>query len=68
MKTKTATRPSATAPARFQKFGKDYPDVMKAYEALATPLTYAVVRYVKRKEGIDAYDRQVSLNPFAFGR
>ncbi len=36
MKTKTATRPSATAPARFQKFGKDYPDVMKAYEALAT--------------------------------
>ena len=42
--------------------------VKVAYEALATPLTYAVVRYVKRKEGIDAYDRQVSLNPFAFGR
>ncbi len=40
--------------------------VKVAYETLATPLTYVVVAYVKKKEGIDAYDRQVSLNPFAF--
>ncbi|MBI4312247.1 MAG: queuosine precursor transporter [Chloroflexi bacterium] len=39
--------------------------VKVAYEALATPLTYAVVTYVKRKEGMDVYDRQASLNPFA---
>ena len=38
------------------------------YEAAATPLTYAVVTYLKRHEGIDAYDHQVSLNPLAFLR
>ncbi|MBI4200687.1 MAG: queuosine precursor transporter [Chloroflexi bacterium] len=38
------------------------------YETAATPLTYAVVTYVKRREGIDAYDRRVSLNPFQFLR
>ena len=38
------------------------------YEAAATPLTYAVVDWVKRHEGIDTYDRQVSLNPLAFLR
>ena len=39
-----------------------------AYEALATPLTYAVVTYLKRAEGLDAYDRGVSFNPVAFRR
>ena len=34
-----------------------------AYEALATPLTYAVVGRLKALEGLDAYDRGVSLNP-----
>ena len=38
------------------------------YEAAATPLTYAVVTYVKRKEDVDTYDRHVSLNPLAFLR
>ena len=38
------------------------------YETAATPLTYAVVTFVKRHEGIDTYDRQVSLNPLAFLR
>ena len=38
------------------------------YETAATPLTYAVVTYVKRREGVDTYDRQVSLNPLAFLR
>jgi uncharacterized integral membrane protein (TIGR00697 family) len=35
-----------------------------AFEALATPLTYAVVGFLKRQEGIDVYDAQVTLNPF----
>ncbi len=42
--------------------------VKVVYEAAVTPLTYAVVAWVKRHEGIDTYDRQVSLNPLAFLR
>ena len=34
-----------------------------AYEAAATPLTYAVVTYLKGKENMDAYDSPGSLNP-----
>ena len=34
-----------------------------AYEALATPMTYAVVTYLKQKEQMDAYDAPRSLNP-----
>ncbi len=36
-----------------------------AYEVIATPLTYLVVGYVKRAEGIDVYDRDTRLNPVA---
>jgi len=36
-----------------------------AYEAVATPITYAVVKWLKRKEGIDVYDRGTNFNPFA---
>ncbi len=39
--------------------------VKSAYEALATPLTYAMVGFLKRREGIDVYDRGVRFNPFA---
>ena len=35
------------------------------YEAAATPLTYKVVAFLKRKEKIDAYDHGVSFNPVA---
>ncbi len=35
-----------------------------AYEALLTPVTYAVVSWLKRKEGMDAFDYQVNYNPF----
>ena len=35
-----------------------------AYEALATPLTYAVVNSLKRGEGVDVYDRGISFSPF----
>lgn len=33
------------------------------YEVAATPATYAVVTWLKRKEGIDTFDHGVSLNP-----
>lgn len=33
------------------------------YEALATPITYAVVAFYKRREGVDTYDQDVSFNP-----
>ncbi len=33
------------------------------YEAAATPLTYLVVRHLKRKEGLDVYDRGTRFNP-----
>ncbi len=35
------------------------------YEALATPLTYIVVNFIKRKEGIDTYDTAISFNPLS---
>lgn len=38
------------------------------YEAAATPLTYVVVNYLKRKEGVDVYDRDTSFNPFTMSR
>ncbi len=39
--------------------------VKSAYEAAATPLTYAVVGYLKRSEGKDAYDRDTRFSPLA---
>ena len=39
--------------------------VKSAYEAAATPLTYAVVGYLKRSEGMDAYDRDTRFSPLA---
>ena len=37
--------------------------VKSAYEAAATPVTYVVVDYLKRKEGLDAYDIGTRFNP-----
>ncbi|MFM9880531.1 MAG: queuosine precursor transporter [Burkholderiaceae bacterium] len=34
------------------------------WEVVATPLTYAVVGYLKRAEGLDHYDRRTNFNPF----
>lgn len=34
------------------------------YEIGATPLTYAAVGFLKRREGVDAFDRGISFNPF----
>jgi queuosine precursor transporter len=36
-----------------------------AYETLATPLTYVVVRRLKQAEDLDAFDRGTNFNPFA---
>ncbi|MEX0696689.1 MAG: queuosine precursor transporter [Dongiaceae bacterium] len=37
--------------------------VKSAYEALATPVTYAVVGFLKRRDRIDVYDRDTRFNP-----
>jgi uncharacterized integral membrane protein (TIGR00697 family) len=34
------------------------------YEALATPLTYAAVNWLKRVEGVDIMDTHTNFNPF----
>jgi uncharacterized integral membrane protein (TIGR00697 family) len=34
------------------------------YEVLATPLTYAVVNFLKRREGVDSFDYSTNFNPF----
>ena len=38
--------------------------VKTGYEAVATPFTYAVVNFLKRKEAIDTYDYKTNFNPF----
>lgn len=35
-----------------------------AYEVAATPLTYLIVNWLKRVEGMDVFDRETPLNPF----
>jgi len=37
-----------------------------AYEVLATPLTYGVVRWLKRAEGEDYFDRGTNFNPVRY--
>ena len=37
--------------------------VKTLYEVVATPLTYAIVAYLKKKEGIDTYDYDTNFNP-----
>jgi hypothetical protein len=38
-----------------------------SYEVLFTPLTYLVVRAVKKREGLDSFDTGVTYNPFILG-
>jgi uncharacterized integral membrane protein (TIGR00697 family) len=35
------------------------------YETLATPVTYAVVAWLKRSEGVDVFDENTDFNPFS---
>lgn len=41
--------------------------VKVGYEALATPLTYAIVGYLKRADASDVYDARLRFNPFGGG-
>jgi queuosine precursor transporter len=34
------------------------------YETLMTPVTYAVVNFLKRKEGVDYFDYGTDFSPF----
>lgn len=36
-----------------------------AVEVLFTPLTYAIVRFLKKRDGIDVYDRNTNFTPFS---
>lgn len=36
-----------------------------AYEAVATPWTYWIVKTLKRKEGVDVFDRETNFTPFS---
>lgn len=35
-----------------------------AYEVIATPLTYGVVNFLKKKEGLEVFDHDTRFNPF----
>ena len=37
------------------------------YEVFATPLTYAVIGWLKKAENVDAFDLHTDFNPFRFG-
>ncbi len=37
------------------------------YEVVATPVTYAIVGFLKRSEGLDAFDYKSDFNPFHVG-
>jgi uncharacterized integral membrane protein (TIGR00697 family) len=38
-----------------------------AYEAVITPLTYIVVNFLKKREGLDVFDTNTRFNPLLFG-
>jgi uncharacterized integral membrane protein (TIGR00697 family) len=38
--------------------------IKTGYEAVATPFTYAMVNYLKKKEAVDTYDYETKFNPF----
>ncbi len=42
--------------------------VKTGYEVVATPFTYMVVNYLKKKESIDTYDYDTNFNPFLVTR
>ncbi len=37
------------------------------YEVIFTPITYQVVSWMKKKEGVDVYDHDISYSPFSRG-
>jgi uncharacterized integral membrane protein (TIGR00697 family) len=39
--------------------------IKTAWEALLTPVTYLVVNFLKRREGVEVFDTRTDFNPFA---
>ena len=39
--------------------------IKTAWEALLTPVTYGVVGWLKKREGVDVYDTGTEFSPFA---
>jgi uncharacterized PurR-regulated membrane protein YhhQ (DUF165 family) len=37
------------------------------YEAVATPLTYGAVNFLKKREGLDVFDYDTQFNPLLIG-
>jgi uncharacterized PurR-regulated membrane protein YhhQ (DUF165 family) len=37
------------------------------YEAIATPLTYGAVNFLKKREGLDVFDYDTRFNPLLIG-
>ena len=42
--------------------------IKTAWEALLTPVTYAIVGFLKRREGVDVFDTKTDFSPFAKAR
>jgi len=42
--------------------------IKTGWEALLTPVTYAVVGFLKRREGVDVFDAATDFSPFAHSR
>ena len=42
--------------------------VKSIYEAAVTPLTYGVVNFLKRREGLDVCDYETRFNPLLIGK
>jgi hypothetical protein len=42
--------------------------IKSAWEALLTPVTYAVVGFLKRREGVEVFDTDTDFSPFARSR
>jgi queuosine precursor transporter len=42
--------------------------VKSGYEALVTPFTYWIVGFLKKREGLDVYDRETRFNPLLLDR
>ena len=59
---------SGTAPLRTLAAGVVSAYLFKVtYEVVAIPVTYAVVGFLKRSEGLDAFDYKSDFNPFHIG-
>jgi uncharacterized integral membrane protein (TIGR00697 family) len=41
--------------------------IKTAWEALLTPVTYLVINFLKRREGVDVYDEETDFSPFGSG-